>query len=216
MVVRVLDAPAAPRTEKVGNKIVIDFWNGFTGPDGKTMEKMVRQFQAENRDIQVRMQIIPWGTYYDKLTLSLAYGGAPEVFIMHAARLPEFAAFDTLQPLDPLFATAEPPLTPQKFATVPWQASFYKGRQLALPLDVHPIGLYYNTQLFKDAGIVDANGQAKPPRNAARIPFCRAQNHQRHQPRWAARSMGLCHYQPTLQLADGHRTVWRRHFIAGC
>lgn len=153
-----------PRVEKAGNKIVIDFWNGFTGPDGKTMEKIVRRFQAENPDIQVRMQIIPWGTYYDKLTLSLAYGGAPEVFIMHAARLPEFAAFDTLQPLDSLFATARPQLTAQKFARVPWKASFYKGRQLALPLDVHPIGLYYNTQLFKEAGIVDANGKAKPPR----------------------------------------------------
>ncbi|MDQ3813599.1 MAG: ABC transporter substrate-binding protein, partial [Armatimonadota bacterium] len=142
----------------------IDFWNGFTGPDGKTMEKMVKRFQADNRDIRVRMQIIPWGTYYDKLTLSLAYGGAPEVFIMHAARLPEFAAFDTLEPIGPLFATARPPLEVEQFAPVPWQASFYKGRQLALPLDVHPIGLYYNTKLFKDAGIVDKSGKAKPPR----------------------------------------------------
>jgi multiple sugar transport system substrate-binding protein len=110
------------------------------------------------------MQIIPWGTYYDKLTLSLAYGGAPEVFIVHAARLPEFAAFDTLEPLDPLFAAAQPPLKSEDFAPVPWHASFYKGHQLALPLDVHPLGLYYNTQLFKDAGIVDKNGKAKPPR----------------------------------------------------
>lgn len=154
----------ASLVEKHGNKIVIDFWNGFTGPDGKTMEKMVKQFQAQNRDVEVRMQIIPWGTYYDKLTLSLAYGGAPEVFIMPAARLPEFAAFDTLKPIDSLLATGGPPLKSEQFAPVPWRASFYKGRQLALPLDVHPIGLYYNTKLFEEAGIVDENGKAKPPR----------------------------------------------------
>lgn len=154
----------SPVVEKSGNKIVIDFWNGFTGPDGKTMEKMVKQFQAQNPDIQVRMQIIPWGTYYDKLTLSLAYGGAPEVFIMPAARLPEFASFDTLKPLDSFLATARPPLKAEQFAPVPWGASFYKGRQLALPLDVHPIGLYYNTKLFEQAGIVDEHGKAKPPR----------------------------------------------------
>ncbi|BCM93818.1 putative arabinose-binding protein [Abditibacteriota bacterium] len=154
----------ASGVEKHGNKVVIDFWNGFTGPDGKTMEKMVKQFQAQNRDIEVRMQIIPWGTYYDKLTLSLAYGGAPEVFVMPAARLPEFAAFDTLEPITPLLATAGPPLKSEQFAPVPWHASFYKGRQLALPLDVHPIGLYYNTKLFEEAGIVDRSGKAKPPR----------------------------------------------------
>jgi multiple sugar transport system substrate-binding protein len=153
--------------------ITIDFWNGFTGPDGKTMEKIVKQFQVENPDVKVRMQIIPWGTYYDKLTLSLAYGGAPELFVMHAGRLPEFASFDTLRPLDKYFnvaspasssSPAQPPLGARDFAPVPWNASFYKGRQLALPLDVHPIGLYYNTALFRKAGIVDAHGNAKPPR----------------------------------------------------
>ena len=115
----------------------------------------------------VRMQIIPWGTYYDKLMLSLAYGGAPEVFIVHAARMPEFAAFDTLHPLDTMFASAQPPLSKNEFARVPWQASFYHGKQLALPLDVHPLGLYYNAALFRKAGIVDAQGRARPPRNLA-------------------------------------------------
>ena len=148
-------------TRTADGRTVIDFWNGFTGPDGKTMEAIVRQFQKANPDVLVRMQIIPWGTYYDKLTLSLAYGGAPEVFIMHAGRLPEFASFGVIRPLEDLFAAS--PLAEDDFAPVPWKATFYNGRQYAMPLDVHPIGLYYNTKLFKEAGIVDAQGNAKPP-----------------------------------------------------
>jgi multiple sugar transport system substrate-binding protein len=148
-----------------GGKVLLNFWNGFTGPDGRAMEKMLARFEKQNPDIEVRMQIIPWGTYYDKLTLSLAYGGAPDVFVMHAARLPEFASFDTLQPLQNLYASSQPPLTQKDFAPVPWQATFYKNQQYALPLDVHPIGLYYNTKLFKEAGIVDDDGKPKPPRN---------------------------------------------------
>jgi multiple sugar transport system substrate-binding protein len=144
-------------------KIVIDFWNGFTGPDGKTMEKLVRQFQEENPDIRVRMQIIPWGTYYDKVTLSLAYGGAPELFVVHAARLPEFASFGVLRAMDELVSSADPPLPVADFAPVPWEGSFYQGKQYGLPLDVHPIGLYYNTRLFEQAGIVDERGKARPP-----------------------------------------------------
>ena len=147
-----------------GQRTVIRFWNGFTGPDGKTMEALVRQFQKENPDVAVEMQIIPWGTYYDKVTLALAYGGAPDLFVVHAARLPEFASFDTLQPLDSLYASSEPPVEADDFAPVPWKASFYQGRKLALPLDVHPIGLYYNTRLFEEAGIVGPDGKAAPPK----------------------------------------------------
>lgn len=144
-------------------RIVINFWNGFTGPDGKTMAAIVAQFQKDNPDISVQMQIIPWSTYYDKVTLALAYGGAPDVFVCHAARIPEFASFHTLRPLDDQYATAQPPLTEKMFASAPWHATFYEGKHVALPLDVHPMGLYYNTKLFREAGIVDAQGKAKPP-----------------------------------------------------
>ena len=145
--------------------VVINFWNGFTGPDGNTMSKMIAQFQKDNPDIVVHMQIIPWGVYYDKLTLALAYGGAPDVFIVQAARFPEFASFHTLRPLSDLYAVSKPKLTAADFAPVPWNESFYDGTQYALPLDTHPIGLYYNTKLFQEAGIVDSHGRAKPPTN---------------------------------------------------
>ena len=159
-------APQTGATVPEG-KVVLNFWNGFTGPDGKAMEEMVNHFRQKNPNIEVKMQTIPWGTYYDKLTLSLAYGGAPDVFVMHAARLPEFESFQTLEPLAPFYAASAPQLGEKSFAPVPWRATFYNGKQYALPLDVHPIGLYYNTKLFKQAGIVDARGQAKPPKTFA-------------------------------------------------
>ena len=144
-------------------RIVLDYWNGFTGPDGKTMAAMVAQFQRDTPDIRVRMQLIPWGTYYDKLTLAMAYGGAPDVFIMQAARFQEYASFNTLRPLADLYAEDSHPLGPADFAPVPYRESLINGVPYAFPLDIHPIGLYYNAKLFRDASIVDANGNAKPP-----------------------------------------------------
>ena len=144
----------------------IEFWNGFTGPDGKTMEKIVRRFNDSHKDpdgsgqaIQVRMQIIPWSTYYDKVTLSLAYGGAPDVFILHADRLPEYADVNAVKPVDDLLKTGG--LDPNDFAPRAWKAAQWKGKQYAIPLDCHPQALYYNTDLFKKAGI------AGPPTNLA-------------------------------------------------
>src|SRR5262249_27300419 len=65
--------------------------------------------------------------------------------------------------LERLFADAQPPVSVDDFAERPWKASFYQGRQYGFPLDVHPIGLYYNTRLFEQAGVVDAHRRALPP-----------------------------------------------------
>jgi multiple sugar transport system substrate-binding protein len=140
----------------------IDFWNGFTGPDGKTMEKMVRRFEQENPGIRVRMQIIPWAQYYDKLTLGLAFRQAPDLFICHANRLQEFAQYGAFKALDSSME-AEAGVDQKDFLPIPWNASHYQGRLYGIPLDCHPLGLYYNRKLFRDAGIIDSAGEAKPP-----------------------------------------------------
>lgn len=142
---------------------VVRFWNGFTGPDGATMERIVRQFERET-GLRVKMQIIPWATYYDKLTLSLAYGGAPDVFICHANRLAEFARYGVMRPLDDLVAEDRAFPLNDILPNI-LEAARYKGTLCGLPLDCHPQGLYYNEKLFREAGIVDAQGQARPPAN---------------------------------------------------
>lgn len=140
---------------------VLRFWNGFTGPDGATMERMVKRFEKET-GLRVKMQIIPWATYYDKLTLSLAYGGAPDVFICHANRLAEFARHGVMLPLDDLIK-GDDALDLQDLLPNVLAAAQYDGKQFGLPLDCHPQGLYYNERLFRQAGIVTLEGKARPP-----------------------------------------------------
>lgn len=132
--------------------VEVDFWNGFSGPDGKQMEAVVKRFNAEHKGkIRVRMQIIPWGTFYDKVTLGLAFGGAPEVFVLHVNRFPEFASHGVLGAVDDLVARGE--LPPDDFVPAAWRATFWQDQQYAVPLDVHPLGLFYNLDLFEKAGI---------------------------------------------------------------
>ncbi|MGQ9486911.1 MAG: ABC transporter substrate-binding protein [Armatimonadota bacterium] len=157
-----LEGCSAPHGSSGDPGAEIRFWNGFTGPDGATMEKIVKQFERET-GIRVKMQIIPWATYYDKLALSLAYGGAPDVFICHANRIAEFARYGVFRPLDDLVAS-NLGFTVADFLPNIWQAGRYEGKQVGLPLDCHPQGLYYNLQLFREAGIVDEHGNPKPPR----------------------------------------------------
>jgi multiple sugar transport system substrate-binding protein len=142
---------AEPAVPAPGEPVELTFWNGFSGPDGKAMEKIVKQFNQEHPDVKVRMEIIPWGTYYDKLTLGLAFGGAPDVFILHAARVPEYASHGALSEMQDL--VTESKLDPNDFVRKAWDAGTWEGKRYALPLDCHPLGMYYNVDLFKEASI---------------------------------------------------------------
>ncbi len=148
-----------------GDVVTLSFWNGFTGPDGATMERIVRSFNRRHPHIRVRMQIIPWGTYYDKLTLGLAYGNPPDAFILHVNRFPEYAHYESLEPIGSLLEAGG--LDPDDFMPIPWKAGIWEGTQYGIPLDCHPQGLYYNIDLFRKAGIVDSRGNARPPTNLA-------------------------------------------------
>ncbi|CAN5698977.1 ABC transporter substrate-binding protein [soil metagenome] len=146
----------SPAPDDGNGPIELQFWNGFSGPDGKTMEKIVDGFNATHKDVQVKMQIIPWGTYYDKVTLGLAFGGAPDIFIIHANRIPEYASNDVLADLGPEVKAGDFPV--DDFMPKQWRAGQYGGKQIGIPLDCHPLTFYYNKKLFREAGI------AEPPK----------------------------------------------------
>lgn len=145
-----------------GDTSRLTFWNGFTGPDGRTMSAMVRDFNAEHPGTPVEMQRLQWNTYYNKLLITLRHHRAPDVFVIHVNQIPRFAQGGRLAVLDDL-ASAEPGLA-DDFLPGPWQSVHHSGHLVAIPLDVHPMGMYWNPTLFREAGIVDANGDPAPPR----------------------------------------------------
>jgi len=145
-------------------KVKLRFWNGFTGPDGRTMLKLVRRFNQENPDIYVQMQRIDWATYYNKLFVAGIGNRAPDIFVIHTSSLMRFAKANFLMPLDDLVVGSNR-LDVADFDSNIWASTKIDGLQFAIPLDIHPWGLYYNKKLFREAGIVDENGKAKPPTN---------------------------------------------------
>ncbi len=134
-------------------KIVIDFWNLFTGPDGQVMEELVKEFNASQNDVEVRMQILPWGDpYYNKLLLSIQTGTAPDVAICHSWNLLIFAKYNRLFPLSPK-TLEKGGVNKGDFLERPLAAGKYKGVTYGLPLDLLTLGTYYNTDHFKAVGM---------------------------------------------------------------
>ena len=88
-------------------------------------------------------------------------GQAPNVAILHLSRLSGWAQAKILQPITPA-QLGSVDLKSSGFFPKLWSASNYGGQAYAVPLDTHPMVLYYNKDLAKKAGLMDASGNLKP------------------------------------------------------
>ena len=140
-----------------GDRTTIRFWNGFTGPDGRTMLRIVKRFNENNPDARVLMQRMDWSTYYNKLFVAGIGDRAPEVFIIHTDVLERFIGAKFVRCIDDM-VFSESGLQTEDLDENVWGAVEKDGRHYAVPLDVHPLGVYYNKELFREAGLVDGNG----------------------------------------------------------
>lgn len=145
-------------------QVTIRFWNGFTGPDGRTMLALVRRFNQENPDVRVVMQRMDWNTYYNKLFVAGLGGRAPEVFVLQTDAFTRFLRSDFLQPLNDRIE-GDYPIDINDFDSHVIKTVAHDGNYYAIPLDAYLLGMYYNRDLFRQAGIVDAAGEPNPPTN---------------------------------------------------
>ena len=140
-----------------GGTVTLRYWNGFTGPDGRTMLRIVKQFNAENPGVHVLMQRMDWHTYYSKVFVARLGGRGPDVFVAHIDVLPRFARAGILRGVDGLVGGAGG-IDPADIDG--WRETEFAGRHIAIPLDIHLMGLYYNAGLLREAGV-------KPPTTRA-------------------------------------------------
>jgi multiple sugar transport system substrate-binding protein len=144
--------------------VTIRYWNGFTGPDGITMLRLVRRFNRENPDVNVLVQRMDWATYYNKLFVAGIGRRAPEVFVLQTLAMLRFARAHFVRSLDDLVAGADG-LDVRQIPPNIWSSVEVAGKHYGVPLDIWTLGMYYNRRLFREAGIVDARGEPKPPTN---------------------------------------------------
>ncbi|MFA6448880.1 MAG: ABC transporter substrate-binding protein [bacterium] len=146
-----------------GGVIELQFWGGWTGPDGKAMEQIVKSFNEKNKDVKVTLTTFQWDPLFNKFLMSMRAGNAPDVIAMHQTDIPQYAAMNVLEPMDEAIAKAG--LKPEDFDAGAWEGFKYKGKMLALPLDIHMFAMYYNKDMFKKAGL----DPEKPPVDGASL-----------------------------------------------
>ncbi|TCL58812.1 carbohydrate ABC transporter substrate-binding protein (CUT1 family) [Hydrogenispora ethanolica] len=128
------------------------YWDLFSGGDADFMTAMVKEFNRTHPDIFVDEVPNKWDDYYNHLLTALVAKKGPDVCIIHTSNLPAFASKKVLLPLDGPIAKYNFPA--KDFGAKLWNGGKYQGKQVAIPLDVHPFILYYNKELLARAGFM--------------------------------------------------------------
>ncbi len=130
----------------------IEFWGGWTGPDGDIMREMVEQYNAENPDVQVNLTIQQWSPLFDAFIVSASAGESPDILAMHPQEMAQFIELGLLDTMDEVVANSEV-ISPDTYVEKAWELQFYNGEMYAIPLDFATHGVFYNVDLFEEAGI---------------------------------------------------------------
>src|SRR6185436_18686707 len=143
-------------------KETVVWWDFLGGGDGIRMKKLIEDFNNDHKDkIEIQATTLDWGVpFYTKVQTSAAVGEGPDVMTYHTSRIPLAVSQSVLSEI-----TADDMKTmgfgDKDFAPAIWQAVHFDGKQYAVPLDTHPIVLYYNKEKLAKAGLIGDNGLPK-------------------------------------------------------
>jgi multiple sugar transport system substrate-binding protein len=143
-------------------QVEVRMWTLLSGGDGARMRALVEDFNASQREVRVVSTTLKWGEpFYTKLITSSVVGSGPDVATIHLSRMVNLAGGGVLRPITDA-ELASVGLRGADYLPRQWQKSRYQGQAYAVPLDVHPLVLYYNKTLAGQAGLLDADGKLKP------------------------------------------------------
>jgi multiple sugar transport system substrate-binding protein len=111
------------------------------------LNTIVTAFKEANPGIDVAVETAPFADYFTLLQADVVSGAAPDVFELNYENFVTYAANDTLLDISDL-VSADAPYSPRAL-----EAFQYEGKQYALPESFSTVLLFYNKDLFDQAGI---------------------------------------------------------------
>jgi len=142
-------------------KVVLEYWDKWTGTDAEAMQSIVDDFNASQDRIEVRYSAISMVDV--KVMLAIAGRRPPDVAGLWSSKLANYVENNALLPLDGRAMRAE--VKEQDYVPSIWNLCHYRNHLWALPSTPYTLGLYWNKKLFRGAGLDPERG----PRTIAEL-----------------------------------------------
>lgn len=125
------------------------FWWGNPDRDKRTFAA-VDLYKQKRPDVQVDAEAIGWSDYWPKMATQASGRNMADVVQMDYRYLYEYARRDQMEPLDDYLGKG---LDLSRFDQRFLDSGRYKGKLYAVPWTVNSFACYYDTAVFKQAGV---------------------------------------------------------------
>ena len=146
--------------------VKVVYWDFFGGGDGIRMKAIVAEFNKSQSDIQIENSTLAWGEpFYTKIHTSVVAGETPDVMTYHLSHMGAGIKGKDLRPFtNEELAAAGIPVSKFLPSLVKAELGYAKAeggenKLYGVPLDTHTLVMYYNKDILKKAGLLDANGK---------------------------------------------------------
>ena len=145
-----------PKREMKDGKIVVHYWEKWTGFEGEAMQEIVDDFNVSQDRIFVK--ILTVSDISQKMMLATAGGNPPDIAGLGTSSVSAFADKGALTPLNGLLKKSN--LKKEDYLPIYIKQCEHHGFLWALPSTPATIALHWNKKLFKAAGL----DPDKPPK----------------------------------------------------
>ncbi|HHV56032.1 MAG TPA: sugar ABC transporter substrate-binding protein [Firmicutes bacterium] len=117
-------------------------------------EQLIQMYHKAHTDIQVRLEVIPYGEYWNKLPVALAGDAGPDVFWVNPNNYASLVMQGALLDLTP-FLNQDPDAMANFRRMLPLLQRLYTfdDRVYAIPRDFDTIAVVYNADAVEEAGL---------------------------------------------------------------
>lgn len=145
-----------PRKERTDGRIVLDYWEKWTGHEGEAMRRIVDDFNASQSRIMVRY--FTMSAIDQKALIAISGGDPPDVVGLWNFNIPAYAESGAILPLD-MYAE-QFGFVRERYTPTVWKLMHHEGQMWGAVSTCGSVALYYNKGQFREVGL----DPERPPR----------------------------------------------------
>ncbi|MEN3188634.1 MAG: extracellular solute-binding protein [Atribacterota bacterium] len=133
-------------------KITLQFWHTYSLAEIKVLTEQIERYMQENPNVQIQLTNIPFEQRATMIINAIKGGAPPDLYRGDMPMQFEIARLDAALPLEEYIKKFDPEMltdVPQNI----WDMCAYKGQIIAIPEDFFVPVIYYNKDMFQEAGI---------------------------------------------------------------
>lgn len=131
------------------NQVEILFWG--MGAEGEHIKSLILDFEKNNPELKVKVQMIPWTAAQEKLITAYASNNLPDAFQLGNTWIPQFATLDAIDSLNNWVDNSEHIKKENYFDGI-WDTNILDGTLYGIPWYIDTRVLFYRTDVLRNAG----------------------------------------------------------------